>query len=355
MSVLLRALIICGLLFSSNVFAAEVQGLYETEVIAKSQSEEDKNAALKEALTIVLTRVMAGENILHDPVVQSALADAGHFVKQYQYSLIESHSDENSNARIMRVLFNESHVLDLMKTSKLKIWAETRPETLLWLVVEENGQRSFFKAETMSEINKAVNGASRQTGLPLLFPLLDLEEQQKISVSDVLSAYPQSLLTASERYGVVSILAGRLVKTDDCWKTDWAFYFDEGIEQWTMPCGALNDAILTGMEGAYGRLSKYYAVKPDVIETSSVMLEVSGDKDANDRSRVIHYLNSLAMVKSVVWSGGEAGFSRYKVGFEGNRRALEELLGIGRVLDPQGGNSAGTGGLRYQLLPERFN
>lgn len=352
---LFRALIICGLFFSSNAFAAEIQGLYETEVIAKSQSVEDRNAALKEALTIVLKRVMAGEDVLHDSVVQAALADAGHFVKQYQYSLSESISDENSGARIMRVLFNEQDVLNLMKTSKLKVWDETRPETLLWLVVEENGQRSFFKAETMSEINYAVNKASRRTGLPLLFPLLDLEEQQRISVSDVLSAYPQPLLTASERYGVVSILAGRLVKTDDCWKMDWAFYFDEGVEQWTMPCGTLNDAILTGMEGAYGRLSKYYAVKPDVLETGSVILKISGDKDGNDRSRVIHYLNSLAMVKSVVWVGGEAGFNRYKVGFEGNRNALEELLGIGRVLNPQGEDKTGTNELRYQLLSERFN
>jgi hypothetical protein len=351
MNVLFRALIICGLFFNSTVFAAEVQGLYETEVIAKSQSVEDRNAAFNEALTSVLKRVMAGEDILLDAVVQAALADAGHFVKQYQYSLIESASDENSSARIMRVLFNEQDVLNLMKTSKLKVWGETRPETLLWLVVEENGQRSFFKAEMMSEINNAVNGASRQTGLPLLLPLLDLEEQQRITVNDVLSAYPQPLLTVSERYGVVSILAGRVAKMEDCWKADWAFYFDESIEQWPMPCGTLNDAILTGMEGAYGRLSKYYAVKPDVLETDSVILKISGDRDVNDRSRVIHYLNSLAMVKSVVWVGGEAGFNRYKVGFEGNRHALEELLGIGRVLNPQGEDNTGMNELGYQLLP----
>lgn len=352
---LFRALIICGLFFSSNAFAAEVQGLYETEVIAKSQSVEDKNAAFKEALTSVLKRVMAGEDILHDSVVQVALADAGHFIKQYQYSLIESNSDENSSARIMRVLFNEQDVLNLMKTSRLKVWGETRPETLLWLVVEENGRRSFLRADMMPEVNNAVKKAAKQAGLPLLFPLLDMEEQQRISVSDVLSAYSKPLLTVSEGYGVVSILAGRVVKTEDCWKADWAFHFDENIEQWTLPCGTLNDAILIGMEGAYGRLSKYYAVKPDIHETGSVILKVSGSGGVNDRNRVVHYLNSLTMVKSAIWVGGEAGFNRYKVGFERSQHALEELLGIGRVLNPQGEDNTGTNELRYQLLPERFN
>ena len=81
MNVLFRLLIIGLLTLSQNAFAVAVEDLFEVEVIAKSQSREDRNTAIKEALTIVLGRVMAGENIFQDPVVQSALADAPRYVR----------------------------------------------------------------------------------------------------------------------------------------------------------------------------------------------------------------------------------------------------------------------------------
>jgi hypothetical protein len=76
-----------ALFFCQQAFAAQVQGLYETEVIAKSHSTGDRDIAIKEALTLVLNRILAGGNSLHDPAVQAALADASHYVRQYQYSL----------------------------------------------------------------------------------------------------------------------------------------------------------------------------------------------------------------------------------------------------------------------------
>ncbi|MEQ1531506.1 MAG: DUF2066 domain-containing protein, partial [Methylococcales bacterium] len=332
MNVLLRALLLCGLLIGYRADAAEVSGLYETEVLADSQTVADKNNAIRSALEKVLKKVLAGEGILQDPVVKSAIADAPRFVKQAQFSLSEQSIGANRTARTLRVLFDAQALLNVLKTSKLKVWEETRPETLLWLVLEDNGRRSFFRPETMYELNNAVNKMSKQAGLPLLLPLQDLDEQRQISVSDVLSAYPQRLLAVSERYGVVSILAGRVVKSADCWTADWAFYFDDRIVQTETPCASLEDAILTGMQSVYDGLSNYYAVKPYGLEVGSVTLKVFHADDMEDKNRLQNYLKSLPMVKSVSWVGGDVGQQRYKVSFNGERAALEEILGLGRVL-----------------------
>jgi uncharacterized protein len=355
LSVLLKALLLIGWLLGSVTWAAEVPGLYETEVIADSQSIEDRDAAIKSALQIVLNRVMAGDNLFQDAVLKAALANAPHFVKQYQFALQESGLGSNANARTLRVLFDEEALLNLMKTSKLEVWEETRPETLVWLVVEENGQRSLFRPEAMYEINNAVNKMSKQVGLPLLLPLQDLEEQRQISVNDVLSAYPQRLLSVSERYGVVSVLAGRVVKTADCWKADWSLYFDNRIVQTETPCTTLNEAVLAGMQGVYDKLSKYYAVKPVGLEIGSVTLNIAQVYDESDKNRVLNYLKSLPMVKTVSWVGTEANRQRCKVSFNGGRAALEETLGLGRVLNPQDLENTGTNELSYELLPLGLN
>ncbi|MEQ1531611.1 MAG: hypothetical protein ABL925_20045, partial [Methylococcales bacterium] len=64
---------------------------------------------------------------------------------------------------------------------------------------------------------------------------------------------------------------------------------------------------------------------------------------------------SLPMVKNVTWVGGDVGQQRYKVSFNGERAALEEILGLGRVLNPQGPDNSSANELRYELLPLRIN
>ena len=107
MKVRIRVLFVCLIFACQNAYAVEINHIYETEVIANSEQEQDRVAAIRQALTIVLTRVLAGKNILQDNTVKSVLANATHYVSEFQYSLIATHTKKNNNARLMRVLFNE--------------------------------------------------------------------------------------------------------------------------------------------------------------------------------------------------------------------------------------------------------
>ncbi|CCE25079.1 DUF2066 domain-containing protein [Methylotuvimicrobium alcaliphilum] len=358
MKSLFRVLAVIVSLCGSIGWAAEVKGLFETEVIAKSQRPEDIEAAIKEAMTIVLQRVLSGSDVLDDPVAKTALAQARFYVKQHQYSLVEKASDASGQARVMRVLFDETRLLSLLSTGRLGIWSEIRPETLLWLVVDEHGKRRFFKPELMPSLEHAISSAAKQQGLPLIFPLLDLEERAQIAVHDVLSAYPEQLLDISGRYDVVSILAGRVVRQADCWQADWAFYFDGGVQQWSNSCDTLHEALLGGMRGVYTRLSHYYGVKPDILERGMMMLNIAGIVGMNDITRVTRHIESLPMVKSVAWRSVRDGFNRYRINYEGDFSVFRHALGSGGVLEPMG--SVGLGSdqlssdeLSFRLLPMR--
>ncbi|MDP2178052.1 DUF2066 domain-containing protein [Methylicorpusculum sp.] len=353
MNRVLRLLVIYCVLASQSAVAAEVKGLFETEVMAKSQSRDDKNAAIKAALTVVLQRVLAGNDILTDPVVQKLLDTAPVYVKQFQYAMIDSRNEAHTDKRPVRVLFNEDRLLDLLKSSKLSIWSEIRPETLVWLVVEEEGQRQFFKSDTMPMISQSLNKAARYAGIPIIFPLMDLAEKTQITVGDVLSAYPAQLMTISARYDVVSILAGRLVKKQGCWQAEWALYFDDNVAQWMGSCGSLDEALVGGMSGTYGNLSKYYSVKPGVVNLTTVNVSVMGIRGADDMNRVNRYLTSLPMVKSANWLGVKEGFNTYAVTFEGDRHFFEDILGLGRVLESRGTPGFSGEELIFTLLPKR--
>ncbi|QPK63675.1 DUF2066 domain-containing protein [Methylomonas sp. LL1] len=242
--------------------AVEVTGLYEIELIANSQSAADRELAIKQALYGVLSRVLVSEDISKIPAVQQVLSGAQHYVKQFQYSLIAADEYSDSDARLIRVEFDEDQLLEVMRKSQVGIWSEIRPQTLVWLVVDEDGKRQFFNSDAMADFESALALASKVKGVPIMFPMLDLEEQQRISVSEVLGADSRNLLAVSARYEVPAVMAGRVVKKDQCWQGEWAFYFDGKIKQWNSDCLPLKAAMLDGMQGAYTVLSNYYGIKP---------------------------------------------------------------------------------------------
>jgi len=350
--VLFRLVVIGFLFLSQNVFAVAVDDLFEVEVIAKSQSREDRNAAIKEAMTIVLGRVMAGRNIFQDPVVQSALVDAPRYVQQYQYSLVPMASGSAGSSRLMRVLFDETALLDLMKASKLGIWNEIRPEMLVWLVVERRGRRSLYRQGVGPEMDKALFAAAKRKGLPLLLPLMDLQDQQNISVKAVLSVHSEALLKASERYDTPAVLAARVVHGKSCWLADWTLYFDQKISQWSSPCSTLFEVMLSGMQGAYDKLSDFYAVKVGVLEQGEVTLKIMAIKGIDDMTRVTDYLEGLPGIKSVSWLRVEAGGNFFKIESAGERQEILDMLALGRILEPLKAGEPGANVIEYRLLPK---
>ena len=353
MKQLAKTFFILLLCYSGNSLSIEVQGLFEAEVITKSRSLEDRNNAIREALIIVLKKILVGENIQENPTVQIALDDAARYTTKFQYSLIPSGTGDKSSARVMRVKFDEYALMRLMRSSSLGIWSAIRDETLVWLVIDdEGGKRQIYNEEQMPEIANALSKAVKRKGLPILIPLMDLEERQQISVNDILGAYSERLFEVSDRYGTASMLIGRVNKNKKCWASEWAFYFDNNVKQWTKQCSSLDESILSGIQGAYDKLSRYFAVKPEAVELGTIILKVSGIKGMTDMSKVTDYLTSLPIIESVNWLKVESGVNYYRIKTSSSRRAFESTVGLGRVLDPLHTGKQNNKVLEYRLLRE---
>jgi hypothetical protein len=340
------------LCYSANAISVEVQGLFEAEVITQSGSLEDRNKAIKEALTIVLKKVMVGENILENPTVKIALDDASRYTTQFQYSLIPSNVGDKGSTRVMRVKFDEHALMELMRSSNLGIWSAIRDEMLVWLVVDEGGKRKIYNEEQMPEMANALSKGAKRKGLPMLFPLMDLEERQKISINDILGAYSERLYEVSDRYGTTSMLVGRVNKNKKCWVSEWAFYFNNSVRQWSKQCSSLDESILSGVQGAYDKLSEYYAVKPESLEFGTIILKVSGIKGMTGMSKVTDYLTSLPTTEAVHWLKVKSGINYFKIKTSGSRLAFENTVGLGRVLDPLNTGKHKDNELEYRLIPE---
>ena len=248
------------LLTAQYVSANELKGLFTAEVVVQSQSREDRNTALREAFVIVLNRVGAGRELMLDVAVRKALNNASSYVDQYQYALA-SDSEDKESPRILRVVFGEEAVMELMRSSGLAIWNKRRDEVLLWLVIEQRGKQTLLDVEQNMGLNVALQAAAQLKGIPVLLPLMDLEERQRISAGDIGSVEVEKLLAVSKRYGVTTILSGKVVKQRSCWRSEWVLHFNNKVERWDVPCENLSANLETAFQGVYDRLSVFYAEK----------------------------------------------------------------------------------------------
>ncbi len=255
-----RLLVVCLLLTVQNVLAKQMNGLFVAEVTAASQSREDRNFALREAFVIVLNRVAAGNAVMLDSAVRNALNNAASYVDQYQY-MLASDSEDKESPRILRVVFSEEAVMELMRSGGLAIWGKRRDEVLMWVVIEQRGKQVLFDVEQNEELNEALQAAARLKGIPVLLPLMDLEERQRISAGDIGSAEVEKLLVVSKRYGVTTMLSGKVVKQRSCWRSEWVLHFNNKVERWDVPCENLSANLETAFQGVYDRLSVFYAEK----------------------------------------------------------------------------------------------
>jgi len=331
-----------------NLYAVEVERLYETEVIAKSEQVQDRMEAIKQAMRRVLMRILAGNNVFQDKAVKNVLENAANYVKESQYSLAET---KHKQARLMRVLFDEEKLVVALRRGNVGLWNEIRPTTLVWLVVEQqDGVKQFFDSDEMPEIEWILKKTSKQKKIPVLFPMQDLTEKRVLSIGDVLSAYSEHLLEVSVRYEVVSTLAGKLVKEGRCWKAEWTLYFDAKIEQWRSPCSSIDLAVLTGYQGVYDQLSKYYAAKPEKKELESIVMKVSGIKRGIELMQVTNYLNTLSMIKTVTWETVEGDYNVYRVFYQGEREFLNDRLVSGGILKAEHASIYNAEEAKYQFL-----
>ena len=257
-----RFLCFCCLFIAQSVAAVEVGSLFTAEVTAHSQSREDRNTAIRDAMLMVLSRFTTSKEFVHNPAVESALDNGASYVDQYQYIQGQGNKEKNP-PRLMRITFNKESLMAMLNNSGVAVWGVKRDKTLLWLLIEQKGKQVFLDVDQSAEIYMAVQDAAKANGIPLLFPLMDLEEKQAITVKDILKPSPDKMLAASARYDVATILSGKLVKLRTCWRSEWALHLNNKTEQWTVPCAGLKTNLTNTFQKVYQHLSVFYAVKAE--------------------------------------------------------------------------------------------
>ncbi len=348
--------------------ALQVSGLYQERVAVSSESESERNRAYAEAMRSVILKVTGDPQWLDHPTVSSAIRQAQSYVEAISFTsemvpapepeieetepeqetdLVDPETETEPNAgaielpamveqRYINVTFASTLVDEMLASADIPVWDSNRPSVLVWMALQSvDDDRTLLNPEINPEIVEQIQVFARERGLPVIFPVLDFEDRQAISVDEVWTLEEDAIANASRRYGADSILAGRLLTTASGEMVGlWQFQFQDGTEVFDGFATELADYLDAPVGRITTRLARYFAIVPEFTTSEVVRLRVDGVGDLADYSSLMTYVRGLSLVQSVIAAELDGQRIELQLGLQGNSQQLNQLIALDRDLLP---------------------
>ena len=318
--------------------AESVGNLYEAETPVLGQGAEARAKGIRDAFAGVLVKVSGDRGLLDDPDLAPLLNKASGFVQQYRYKSLEIPPDSaaaEAPDRLLWARFDPRAVNRQLRESGIPVWGETRPSMLVWLGQEEGARRNLVSPERETGLKKSLSQVADSRGLPLVWPLMDIEDRNAIQVSDLWGGFEENIRRASDRYLPDVILVGRLsYRGRSSWRGEWILYLPDKINRWQTLADTKQALAREGLEQAVDALAMRFAPQQVSQGVVNLRLRVHGLSRLADYVLVQEYLRSLAMIEQVDLLSAGPEKVNFLLRVHGNREALVRGIQLGAVLDP---------------------
>lgn len=364
----MRFLVLCLCLFSLNASAVNVSDLYRVSVAVDNQGDASRKQGIQRAFQQLLIKVSGSQNVLTNPTLIEASENSERYMQGFSYQ-----QDGFDEQVYLQAWFSKALVVPLIKRAQAPIWGENRPLLLNWLAIEptENMEIGRFDVarlirDAQGEINddnlsktdsavessaivrgervlisgqnaklqKRFDRAFSERGLPVLWPMDDLEDQTSLPFNQLWWLSADSVRVASQRYQADAILAGKLNQTSTgVWQYEGILL--HGNEKRNIltdsdsPMGALT--LATGEVGQY--FSDQFAIKSDLMNgRSGIRVLVKKVSSFTDYSKVLAYFKSITGVRTVEVAQVDRDNLELYLSLEGSWDKVQRIISLDNKL-----------------------
>lgn len=309
MSFRLFIMAVCtSLIFVSTIsVGGTTEDYFRASVPVKSQKRLERKSATEDALLKVLVRMSGSVELQYDDRVLQILNRASSYVEQFQYEALSSAElKEQGYRERLTVNFSASGVRKILNSVQMPFWSVNRPNTLIWLV-EDNLEfgKQLLSQSSDAPIVQSLTLAAKARGLPLSFPVLDLDDRLAVSADDVWAVNEAAIIEASARYGADVILVGRYSQTSrgEVWSI-WQFFHAGQTLSYDSRVVLDEPANVEklGSDALYPLadfLADRYAIQSGGEERDRFVVKVIGVHDFSVYRESLDYLEGLAAVSSL--------------------------------------------------------
>lgn len=282
-------------------FAQERVDLYQVEILVPSQSQSERNKAAVEGLAEVIRKATGQPGALEHPQVVEAMRRASNYLVEWRYDSTDQTLEVNDRqvaAWRLVLRYSSNGIEALLREARLPIWPANRPTVLVWLMADTSSGRRIVNSSFAPEMSEMLDSLSRQRGLPIIRPLMDLEDQVALSPSSLWALDYDSIRRASERYGPDSILVGRLTELSSSqWRASWSLTHRGRNMTFDTQGASAQDVMAAALDQAVSYYVGLYAIIPQEGTGEAIIFQVDGVEDFAAYVRLNNYLEGMAAIR----------------------------------------------------------
>lgn len=285
------------LVLSAPLKAETVNNLYTATWPVESQSSSLRAEAIVKSFEQALVRVSGSHDVLRSPTIRAALSNAKNYMRRYSYQRLSAAEQMiYEKPLLLKGTFDKSAIIELLKSASQPVWGEERPSGLFWIAFEKDGLRKIANEESLL-MSAGLDIAAQSRGLPVILPLMDIEDQNSLSISDVWGGFAESISAASERYARDYWVAGRLSNDNGQWQGRWLVTLYGRTQSFTTNGLTSYEVIDAAVDRVADSLSSKLAVVLSE-HVREVMISIENIKDFQSFAKLQKFMNTLGMVRS---------------------------------------------------------
>lgn len=333
--------------------AAEVKNLYQAAAPVSSRDAEERSRMTPQLLRQVMLKVVGNASLLDAAPLETVMDNADQYVRQYEYQRTNiaaadlTRPDELS----LRLSFEPSAVNQAISELQLPLWGKVRPDVLVWAVVEAEGQQSLVGLETDGlGVFKPLTDAADARGLPILLPLMDLQDQSALKAGDIRQMNEAAIDQASMRYDADIVLTADIKLLNGEAMIQWQANGDNLAHQWQSQ-GSLVQALQAGMGQLADKMAlKYSPLADNSSPAQRLKLQISNVLDYADFNRLMNYLRQLDLITDIRVDNLGGQQLDLDIAFRGSETILQRTLTVGNLL-AEDNSFNDSDAKQYRLIP----
>ena len=337
------------ILWCLPVQAVVVSGLYEAEVPVPDQSAASYKQGLARAMIEVLVKLSGDRNVQGREATSVLTGQPEKYVQQYKYRdkpIFKGDRLSLEQQLYLWVSFSPDALDNALREYGIPLWGRVRPSTLVWLVVEDNGERNFIGLEDEQGYTALMDNYAQSRGIVLTHPLLDNQDRQLLQASDVWGGFMGPIVQASARYSPDAILTGSVEHlVPDGWASHWTAGIAGETRAWDTKGEQAATVLQQGIDALTDLLVERYVQTATYVSDEGVEIVVKDIDSFEDYSTVLKYLGSLNSVTKVAVATVEPGSVTFNITATGGALAVQRAIELGQTLQPISG-----GGSTYRLI-----
>jgi len=277
--------------------AVEVKDLYLVKLPVAEQGKTSLWKASLKGLKEVLVRKSGSSAILKSQEVGQAYRKVTSYLQRFEYARQEGDSEF---PYIISLYFEPRLVDNLIQQSKMPLWGANRPLSIVWLAIEEDFERQIvLESEQQDSLFTVIQQNAIRRGLPIILPLMDLEDELVVSISDIWGRFPSSISQASERYAADVVLFGRINLQGETWQGKFGFINQTSEGAFEVSADSKEMVVAKMMDSLADQLCSKYCVIEEVGQKNELLIDVTDINNFQEYKAAEFYLENLSSVSKV--------------------------------------------------------